>query len=169
VCCIFCGIMTDGSTSVVRTVPVDEVDMLGYDDFFELTLLAFEGDPEARKEMTKLVALQHRTISEHVAEFLGTDMLDSGTIGNPLSSCNAGIEYLEEALFDIHFRSCDQVWSGLPWNEEHLVAHCNASYLFVLFWKSTGNSLMDDVGFVKLLGSHNRQWAEFCDRLCPRR
>ena len=168
-CCIFCGIMTDGSTSVVRTVPVDEVDMLGYDDVFQLTLLAFEGDPDARTDMTKLVALQHCTILEHVAEFLGTDMLDSGTIGNPLSSCNAGIEYLEEALFDIHVRSCYQVWSGLPWCEEHLVAHCNAAYLFVLSWKCTGNSWEDDFGFVKLLGLHNRRWAKFCHRSCPRR
>ena len=167
--CIFCGAMADGSTSVVRTVPVDEVDILGYDDFFKVTLLALQGVSEAREEMTKFIALQHRTISEHVAEFLGTDMLDSGTIGNPLSSCNAGIEYLEEALFDIHVRSCYQVWSGLPCNEEHLVAHCNATYLLVLSWKSTGNSWMDVVGFVKLLGLHNRQWAEFCDRLCPRR
>ena len=103
-----------------------------------------------------------------VAEFLRTDMPVFGTIGNPLSSCNAGIEYLEKALFDIHVRSCYQVWSGLPWNEEHLVAHCNATYLLVLSWKSTGNSWEDTVGSVKLLGSHNRQWALFCDRSCSR-
>ena len=55
--------------------------------------------------MMEFVATQHSTILERVAEFLGTDMLVSGTIGNPLSSCNAGIECLEEALFDIHVRS----------------------------------------------------------------
>ena len=161
--------MAYGSTSVVSTVFVDEVDILGYDDFFDVTLLALQGDWEARDVMTEFIALQHRTILVHVAEFLGIDIYDSGTVGNPLSSCNAGIEYLEQALFDVHVRSCYQAWLGFPWNAQHLVAHCNATYLFVLSWKSTGNSWEDDLGFVKLLGLHKRRWAEFCDRSCPRR
>ena len=113
--------------------------------------------------------MQHSTILQRVAEFIGTDMPVFGTIGHPLSFLNTGIESLEQALFDIHIRSCYQVWSGLSWNEEHLVAHCNATYLFVLSWKSTGNAWEDDLGFVKLLGLHNRRWAMFCDRSCPRR
>ena len=167
--CIFCGAMAYGSTSVVSTASVDEVDIVGYDDFLGVTLRALRGDSVARKEMTEFIAMQHSTILERVAEFLGTDMPVFGTIGKPLSSCNAGIEFLEEALFDIHVRSCYQVWSGLPWHEEHLVAHCNAAYLFVLSWKCTGNSWEDDIGFVKLLGLHNCRWAKFCHRSCPRR
>ena len=161
--------MAYGSTSVVSTASVDEVDIVDYDEFLGVTLRALRGDSVARKEMTEFIAMQHSTILERVAEFLGTDMPVFGTIGKPLSSCNAGIEFLEEALFDIHVRSCYQVWLGFPWNAQHLVAHCNATYLFGLSWKSRGNSWEDDLGFVKLLGLHKRRWAEFCDRLAPRR
>ena len=115
--------MAYGSTSVMSTRSVDELDIAGYKDFFVMTLQALKGDPAARKEMTECIAMQHSTILKHVAEFLETDMLVFGTMGNLMCSCNAGNEYLEEALFDIHLRSCYQVWSGFPWNEEHLVAH----------------------------------------------
>ena len=54
--------------------------------------------------MMEFVAMQHSTILERVAEFLGTDMRVSVCIGNSLFSCNAGIECLQEALFDIHVR-----------------------------------------------------------------
>ena len=153
--------MAYGSTSVMSTRSVDELDIAGYNDFFVMTLQALKGDPAARKGMTECIAMQHSTILKHVAEFLEIDMRVFGTMGNPVCSCDAGIEYLEEALFDIHLRSCYQVWSGSPWNEEHLVAHCNATYLLVLSWKSTGNAWEDDVGFVKLNGMHSSQWAEF--------
>ena len=156
--------MAYGSTSVMSTRSVDELDIAGYNDFFVMTLQALKGDPAARKGMTECIAMQHSTILKHVAEFLETDMPVFGTMGNPVCYCNAGIEYLEEALFDIHVRSCYEVWSGFPWNEEHLVAHCNATYLLVLSWKSTGNPWEDAVGFVKLRGLHNSQWAEFCAR-----
>ena len=161
--------MAYGSISVKTTRPVSDINIVGYNDFLVMTLRALRCDSVARKEMTEFIAMQHSTILERVAEFLGTDMPVFGTIGKPLSSCNAGIAFLEKALFDIHVRSCYQVWSGLPWHEEHLVAHCNATYLLVLSWKSTGNSWEDALGFVKLLGLHNRQFAGFCARFFSRR
>ena len=96
--------MAYGSISVVFTASVDEVDTVGYDVFFVMTLRAHRGDSVARKEMMEFVAMQHSTILERVAEFLGTDMRVSVCIGNSLFSCNAGIECLQEALFDIHVR-----------------------------------------------------------------
>ena len=106
-------------------------------------LRALRGDSVAKKEMMEFVAMQHSTILERVAEFLGTDMRVSVCIGNSLFSCNAGIECLQEALFDIHVRFWHQVWSGFPWHEELLVAHCNAAYFCVLSCKSTWNSWED--------------------------
>ena len=153
--------MAYGSTTVKSTRPVDDMDIVGYNDYFAMSLKALKGDPEARRDMTQCIAMQHSTILHHVLEFLETDLPVFGTMGNPMCSCNAGIEYLEEALFDIHVRSCYEAFAGAPWTEEHIVAHCNATYLLVLSWKSTGNAWEDDVGFVKLNGMHSSQWAEF--------
>ena len=73
VCPLF-GAMAYGSTSVVSTASVDELDIVGYNDFFVMTLQALQGDSAARKGMTECIAMQHSTILKHVAEFLGTDM-----------------------------------------------------------------------------------------------
>ena len=153
--------MAYGSTTVKFTRPVADIDIVGYNDYFAMSLKALKGDPEARRDMTQCIAMQHSTILRHVLEFLETDLPVFGTMGNPMCSCNAGIEYLEEALFDIHVHSCYKAFAGAPWIKEHIVAHCNATYLVVLSWKSTGKSWEDAVGFVKLNGMHSRQWAEF--------
>ena len=156
--------MAYGSIGVKTTRPVRDIDIVGYNDYFAMSLKALKGDPEARRDMTQCIAMQHSTILRHVLEFLETDLPVFGTMGNPMCSCNAGIEYLEEALFDIHVRSCYKAFAGAPWIKEHIVAHCNATYLVVLSWKSTGKSWEDSVGFVKLNGMHSRQWAEFHTR-----
>ena len=80
--CIFFGAMAHGSTSVVVTA-VEEVDIVGFDDFFGVTLRALRGDSVSRKEMMGFIAMQHGIILDRVAEFLGTDMSVFGTIGNP--------------------------------------------------------------------------------------
>ena len=50
--------MAYGSTSVVSTASVDEVDIVRYDDFLGVTLRAFRGDSVARQEMTEFIAMQ---------------------------------------------------------------------------------------------------------------
>ena len=153
--------MAYGSIGVETTRPVSDINIVGYNDYFAMSLKAQKCDPEAMRDMTQFIAMQHSTILHHVLEFLETDLPVFGTMGNQMCSCNAGIEYLEEALFDIHVHSCYKAFVGAPWIREHIVAHCNATYLLVLSWKSTGNAWEDDVGFVKLNGMHRSQLAEF--------
>ena len=61
--------MAYGSISVKTTRPVRDMDIVGYNDYFAMSLKALKGDPEARREMTQCMTIQRR-----VPDFLETDL-----------------------------------------------------------------------------------------------
>ncbi len=156
--------MACGTTVVTTQAAMADIDLADYQTYFWMTMKALESEPKSIATMSHVTSVHHADIVRKVLDFIDCTLPLHGTMGEPMSTSIPWVEHFEDALINAHMDTCAMAFPSAPWNQKHIIAHCNATYLMVLSWKSTGILCEDQVGFVKLNGTHTQQWATFHSR-----
>ena len=156
--------MAYGATVVKVQAAIHDIRVADYQMYFSMTMKALQAEPESIATMSNFTSVQHKDIVRKVLDFIDGSLPLHGTMGKPMSTSIPWVEHFEDALINAHLDTCAMAFPSVPWNQQHIIAHCNATYLTVLSWKSTGIPCEDQVGFVKLNGTHTQQWATFHSR-----